>query len=159
MPGTLKTAPGPIAVRAPDRPSASAPVSPGDEAKAKSPAKRVDVKPAPVSSIAALESRALADAPPAKADGTHGASAIHGSGSYRIQLSAVRTEDAANADWTRLKHRFPELSSLSQKSVKTEIPGKGTFYRLRAGPLDEAGAKSVCDHLQAQGASCIVLKP
>ena len=81
-------------------------------------------------------------------------------GSYRIQLSAVRTQDAVAPEWARLKHHFPEtLSALKMEATKTEVEGKGTFYRIEAGPLDQNGAKAACEHLRAQGLGCFVIKP
>ena len=78
---------------------------------------------------------------------------------YRIQISAVRTPDAVAPEWARLQHRYPEaLGALKMSADKTEVAGKGAFYRLRAGPLTADGAKSACDRLKAQGVGCIVVK-
>ncbi|HLG88949.1 MAG TPA: SPOR domain-containing protein [Alphaproteobacteria bacterium] len=81
------------------------------------------------------------------------------SSSYRIQLSAVRTEEAVAPEWARLKRHFPDLlSSLKMEATKSEVPGKGTFYRIEAGPLDLNGAKAACEHVKAQGVGCFVIK-
>jgi hypothetical protein len=114
-------------------------------------------KPGQATSIAALESRALASF-----DETHPQAAppaAHKAGGYHVQLSSVRDHDLVAPEWARLKQRFPELASLGISSGKADVQGKGTFYRLQAGPLDEAGAKSMCEHLRAQGSACIVVKP
>jgi len=82
------------------------------------------------------------------------------SGSYRIQLSAVRTPEAVDPEWARLKHRYADiLSPLKMQATKTEVPGKGTFYRIEAGPFDQNGAKAACEHLRGQGLGCFVIKP
>ncbi len=81
------------------------------------------------------------------------------SGGYRLQLSAVRSPDAVEPEWARLKRRFPELAALKSSSSKTEVAGKGTFYRVEAGPLDEAAARAICNHLRTQGLGCIVARP
>jgi hypothetical protein len=109
------------------------------------------VKPttATPNSIAALISGA-GDTPPAPKPA--------GGGSYHVQLSAVRSPDAVAGEWARLKHRFPELASLKNSSSKVDIPGKGTFYRVEAGPLDQAAAKSTCTRLRGQGLGCIVVQ-
>ncbi len=81
-------------------------------------------------------------------------------GSYRIQLGSVRSQDAAAAEWARLKHRYPEiLGSLNLVSSKTDLPGKGVFYRVQAGPVDAIGATSTCRQLSDQHVGCIVIKP
>lgn len=110
------------------------------------------VKPAP-DSIAALigSSEAKIASPP-----PHPATA---GGSYRLRLSAVRSADAVADEWARLKRRFPELASLSNATSKIDIPDKGTFYRVEAGPLNETDAKSTCARLRTQGLGCIVVKP
>lgn len=107
-------------------------------------------KPAP-DSIAALigASEAKLIAPPRASSGS----------GYRLQLSAVRSPDAVQAEWSRLKRRFPELASLKNTTSKIDVAGKGTFYRVEAGPLGEAEAKSTCAHLRTQGLGCIVVKP
>ncbi len=123
-------------------------------APAKSPvavqAKPVPAKNAAPTSIAALIGNA-SEPPPANQAAA--------SGSYRLQLSAVRSPDAVAGEWARLKHRFPELASLKNSSSKVEVTGKGTFYRLEAGPLNQASAKSTCTRLRTEGLGCIVVKP
>ena len=81
-------------------------------------------------------------------------------GSYRIQLGSVRSQDAATAEWARLKHRYPDvLGSLNLLSGKSDVVGKGVFYRVQAGPVDAIGATSTCQQLKALGVGCIVIKP
>jgi hypothetical protein len=80
-------------------------------------------------------------------------------GGYRLRLSAVRSQDEVAGEWARLKRRFPELASLQSSTSKFDMPDKGTFYRIDAGPLNASDAKSTCDRLRTQGLGCIVLKP
>ena len=79
-------------------------------------------------------------------------------GTYRLQLSAVRSADAVPDEWNRLKRRYPELAALKSTTNKIDIPDKGTFYRVEAGPLNEGDAKSTCARLRTQGLGCIVVK-
>jgi hypothetical protein len=108
-------------------------------------------KPAP-DSIAALigASEASVTLPP---------QAAAGAGGYRLRLSAVRSQDEVAGEWARLKRRYPELASLKSTSSKIDMPDKGTFYRVEAGPLNASEAKSTCDRLRTQGLGCIVVKP
>ena len=105
-------------------------------------------KAAAPSSIAAL----IAEAGPAAPKAAPG-----GSG-YHLQLSAVRSADAVPGEWARLKRRYPELAGLSSSTHKIDTPDKGTFFRVEAGPLDEAAAKSTCTRLRGEGLGCIVVK-
>jgi hypothetical protein len=106
-------------------------------------------KAAPAS-IAALINEAGAGAPAAKAPA--------GAGGYHLQLSAVRSADAVPGEWARLKRRYPELAGLTSATHKIDTPDKGTFYRVEAGPLEEAAAKSTCTRLRGEGLGCIVVK-
>jgi hypothetical protein len=78
---------------------------------------------------------------------------------YRIRLSAVRSQDAVAPEWDRLKRHYPELANLKSAFSKTDQPGRGVFYRVEAGPLDAASAKTTCERLRTQGLGCIVVKP
>jgi len=114
-------------------------------------AKKPEPAKAAPSSIAAL----IAEAGPAAAPAAKTPSA---GGGYHLQLSAVRSADAVPAEWARLKRRYPELAGLGSSTHKIDTPDKGTFYRVEAGPLDEAAAKSTCTRLRGQGLGCIVVK-
>jgi hypothetical protein len=81
-------------------------------------------------------------------------------GVYRIQVSAVRSAEAAAPEAERMKRRFPEtLSALKETTSKIEIAGKGFFYRIQFGPLDPAAAKAACERLRGKGVACLVVKP
>lgn len=150
-PTALAPSPGAIVIQppavAPSRPVA-VPQTPKPAVTAAP--KPEPAKPAPPTSIAALINGAGAAAPVPKSSST--------AGSYRLQLSAVRSPDAVPEEWARLKRRFPELASLKNSTNKIDVPGKGTFYRVEAGPLDESAAKSACTRLRGQGLGCIVVK-
>lgn len=81
------------------------------------------------------------------------------SGSYRVQLAALRSQDAADGQWKKLQRTYPDLlSSLSVTVVKVDLTGKGTFFRLQAGALSESAAKELCSQLKKRKAECIVVK-
>ena len=144
--------PRPVQVVPPPKPAVVA--VPQPELVQPAPAKPAKpTKPAP-DSIAALISGAGAASSAAKAE----PKLATGGGSYHLQLSAVRNADAVPEEWARLKKRFPELASLRSSTNKIDVAGKGTFYRVEAGPLDEAAAKSSCTRLRGEGLGCIVVK-
>lgn len=76
----------------------------------------------------------------------------------QVQLLAARSRAAALAAWSRLSAAENELlGSLTSRVVKAEVPKKGVFYRLRAGPLaDKAAAKRLCGLLKGRGRDCFV---
>jgi hypothetical protein len=79
--------------------------------------------------------------------------------SYRMQLVSVRTEEAANKEWNRLKKLHSKyLASLPYIVQKVNIENKGIFYRLMAGKFDTFGqAKSVCKKLMSLQQNCVVI--
>ncbi|MSO98129.1 MAG: SPOR domain-containing protein [Rhodospirillaceae bacterium] len=78
-----------------------------------------------------------------------------------VQLAAAKTEEAAMAEWNRVKNRHAELlGGLSPTVVRADLGERGVFFRLRAGTLpDKAAADALCTALTAQGAACLVVKP
>ena len=76
----------------------------------------------------------------------------------RVQLFSARSRDRALAAWSRLSSEDKDLlGSLTHQVVKTEIPKRGVFYRLRVGPLaDRAAAKRLCGLLKSRGRDCFV---
>lgn len=81
--------------------------------------------------------------------------------SYQIQLAAVRSTATAQSEWKRMQAKFPnELGRLSLNIVKADLGKKGIFYRLRAGPIENAkAAKTICASLKAKKAGCLIVLP
>lgn len=83
-----------------------------------------------------------------------------GAHGWFVQLGAVSSTAAAQAEWTRLKRAQADLlASLSANAVRVERGG-GVIYRIEAGPLADADAASrLCRSLQQRHVACIVLRP
>lgn len=126
--------------------------------------------PKPVAPPAAATSQPIALTPPPKpapapaaappapkpAAATTAGAPIRGA---KVQLGSVRSEDAAAAEWAKLQRTHPELSSLSMQTSKVDIAGKGTFFRVQAGPLaDNSAASQLCGTLKAKNQDCIVVR-
>jgi tetratricopeptide (TPR) repeat protein len=74
-----------------------------------------------------------------------------------IQLGAYRDEAQATDSWNKMTASAAgALDGLSPHIVAAEIPGKGKFYRLRAGPVGDAA--SLCAKLTARKLACIPVK-
>lgn len=78
-------------------------------------------------------------------------------GGTMVQLGALGSEAAAQAEWQRLSRSLPELFGGRQPVVqKAERDGK-TFWRLRtAGFADMADATGFCGKLRAKGGNCTI---
>lgn len=82
-------------------------------------------------------------------------------GSYRLQLGALKTEDAAKTEWLKLQRQNSDvLGKLSLSVSRVEIGAKGTYYRIQAGPIADAEkATQACAALKSRKIACILVKP
>jgi cell division septation protein DedD len=83
------------------------------------------------------------------------------SGKFLVQLAAVRSVERATIEWSRLRRKHPDLlKGLSLVVTKADLgPEKGTFYRLRAGPIaKETEAKTLCTRLSRRKIGCLVVR-
>lgn len=80
-------------------------------------------------------------------------------GDWLIQLGALRTAPDADKEWGRIQRANHDLlATLKPDVVRVELGEKGTFWRLRAGPLSEQAAKQLCNELKARNQGCIVAR-
>ncbi len=80
---------------------------------------------------------------------------------WRIQIASMRTPEAAEQAWARVQAKHKDLlGALSLDIRKATIEGRGTFYRVRAGPLDgRQAAAALCSTLKARKQGCLVVQP
>ena len=72
-----------------------------------------------------------------------------------VQLSAAVSEDAAKAEWERLRRRVPELAAHQPRITRFEREGQAALWRLRVGGLaDPAAARALCEQVRARGGAC-----
>ena len=122
------------------------------------PEPKPEPKPAPAPKAPAP--KPIAKAAPAPA--VPAANTANLSNSYRIQLAAARSEKAVKSEWDRLQRRNKDLlGALQLQITKIDLGStKGTFYRLRAGPLSNSSqAKALCERLKQRKLGCLVVKP
>lgn len=132
--GTPKVSPSPSSSTPPA--VAVAPAKPATPAQVK-----VATAPASVSSVTQPEK-------PASGKG------------FQLQLLSSRSADEAKGAWERLRDKNGDLlGPLSPSVARANLGDRGTFYRLRAGPVaSESRARSICDSLSARGVSCLVVR-
>jgi len=80
---------------------------------------------------------------------------------FMVQLSALKTQDAAKAEWNRvIKQNGDILSGLSMNVQRADLGAKGVFWRLRAAYLpDRKSAEDICSKLAARGVECLIIAP
>ncbi|MBI2236889.1 MAG: SPOR domain-containing protein [Magnetospirillum sp.] len=126
--------------------TAPAPIAPAPSA--------VKAPPPKVAVAAPPQVAAVTPPPPAAA-----APKAPAAGDYVIQLGAVRAADAAEKEWGRIqKANHDLLGALKPDIMRVELEGKGTFWRVRAGPLSEAAARQLCTELSGRGQGCILAR-
>ena len=81
-------------------------------------------------------------------------------GAYLVQISALRSEEAARAAWSSTITAQPALYDGANMDIqRADLGAKGVFYRLRAGAfIDRASADAFCTSIKSQGGACIVVQ-
>ena len=77
-------------------------------------------------------------------------------GNFYVQLASIRDSSRASESWGKLTKKHAILNSASYRTQAADIPGKGTFYRIQAGPMNKNEAAELCRQVQEQGGSCFV---
>jgi len=106
--------------------------------------------PAPVAPAPSVAATAIEPPPPLPMRKT-----------LRLQLGALKTREAALAEWKRLKTRYAEtLGPLLPITERADLGKRGIMFRLLAGPVSDADAAAgLCSALKKQGQGCIIVKP
>lgn len=131
-----------------------APPPAGAEASSGAPAPEItSVKPATVTKPAPPQNKPVASVTKPAATASKPAAT---SGGGRIQLGAVKSEEIAQKEWTKIQKAHSDLlGKLSLHVEKVQSNGV-TLYRVQAGPFaDKAAAQKACASLKARGTDCI----
>lgn len=130
----------------------AAPVSPAVPPPAQPPA-------APATAAPTTTAPAVAAAPPPPAPAPSApVAAVTG---YRLQLGALRSEEAARQEWAKLKKAHGDLlGALNAAWPRADLGERGTYYRIQAGPIgDAAAAEHLCGELKRRNVGCILVRP
>ena len=98
--------------------------------------------------------------PPAETVRTAPRFAFDQSGNFLVQISALRSEAAAERAWREAVRKSPDLLEGGQKRIqRADLGSKGVFYRLRIGAFAQrAAATEFCDALKSAKHQCIVVQ-
>lgn len=102
---------------------------------------------------------AAAKAPQVAAVPAAPAKSASAGGGWLVQLGALKTEAEARAEWSRVKGANKDvLGDYGSDVVRVDLGEKGVFWRLRAGPMDEGQARSICASLSKRSQGCIIAR-
>lgn len=129
--------------------SAPRPASPRPEV-AKAEAPKVETpRPAPAPAPQVLT-------PPASPAPQAASAPPGGGGALRLQFASVPSDTQAVAEAQRIQRKHAAvLGGVALHIVRADLGAKGIYYRVQAGPLDEAQARRLCDAVKAGGDNCI----
>jgi hypothetical protein len=126
---------------------------------------RAELTPAPAAPAAASATPAIpqpaakptAKGNPAPAKGpTPEVASAQGRGA-RLQLGSLRSEQAAQHEWDRLRRANSDLlGSLTANPVRTDLGEKGVYYRIQTAPM--ADAERICSELKQRNLGCIIVR-
>jgi cell division septation protein DedD len=114
---------------------------------------------APPQPAAAPEPKPKPAAKPA-AQQTAAATPPAGPVKYVVQVGSKKNQTEALASFADMQQKYPTLLANYRPIVqKADLGSKGTWYRLRIGPITEKSAASkLCSQLKSQGlADCLVM--
>lgn len=77
-------------------------------------------------------------------------------GSSFVQISSHQSEAEARGAFANAQRRFSVLQGQTPNIRSAELPGRGTWYRLRVGPFSRTDAQSFCERLKSSGGSCVI---
>ncbi len=78
-------------------------------------------------------------------------------GGHQVQLAAVASPEAAQAEWQRLARKYPQLLASRRLEVSRFDRDGHVFWRVRTGGFaDAASASAFCSQVKAKGAACEV---
>jgi cell division septation protein DedD len=159
----IQTAAG-MAEKMPEKMAAEAPKMAETAAPkmAAMPEKPVETMPAPSAPEPPKTVTAPTPAPaPAKkvASAPATAPAIPG---WRVQLSSLKSQAAAEQSWKTIQQKNRDVLGKLSLNVQTVTlsGGRGTYYRVQAGPFASRNAASAaCTTLKARKQGCLVVRP
>lgn len=157
-------------VEAPKAPSATAQIPPAQIPPAKKPEeaaptpKALVPPPPPAPAPAPAAEKAPAPSAPKPAETAVAKPALAptpkapAAGNYNIQIAALRNQDAAKREWTRVQSANKALLGALGPTFQRISTDNGVFFRVQGGPLTENAAKEACAALKAKGQACLVVR-
>ncbi len=83
---------------------------------------------------------------------------VQSGGGFVVQIASARSDSEARSTFAALQRRFPDVLSGRTANIRAvELDGRGTFHRVRVGPLaSRDDATALCQRLRQAGGDCVV---
>lgn len=82
-----------------------------------------------------------------------------GAGDYFVQIASQPSAELAQKSYASMSQKFGSVIGGRGVDIKkADIPGKGTYYRVRIQAGDKSAANALCQRLTAAGGSCLVTR-
>ena len=143
----------PAAIAAPAVPPAAAGPATVEPVPTATPAPTQTTAPAPAPAAPATVPAAPVAPPPQAAPAT--------GGGFRLQLGALRSEEAARLEWERIRRANGDvLGNLTAAWPRADLGARGIYYRIQTAPVaDGAAAERLCGELRRRNVACILVRP
>lgn len=85
---------------------------------------------------------------------------VESSDGWRVQISAHRSQEEADAAWIDFVAAYPDLArGRAPEIVRADLGERGVYYRLRVTTApSRVAATQFCDILKARGQDCLVVR-
>lgn len=85
--------------------------------------------------------------------------AKHATGTYRVQIAAVRSRGEAQELLARVQQKHAQELATREAVIDEAVVGNmGTLYRIRVGPYATANEpRSLCAKLKGDGLDCLIV--
>ncbi|MCC7167470.1 MAG: SPOR domain-containing protein [Rhodospirillales bacterium] len=114
--------------------------------------------PAAPAAMAGTTQRASGTTAPTALAGAKGKTAapVKGAkGKPAVHLASFKSREQADKDWPGIRSKNPEVAKLTMQVSRIDLKGKGTYWRLKAGPLASAkAAADLCKTLKGRRQYC-----
>lgn len=79
-------------------------------------------------------------------------------GTHFIQLGSFRSREEAQKGYAAFEQKYGRsVNQLGVRYQTAEIEGKGTFFRVQAGPASKSRADTLCGEIKTKGGACYVV--
>ncbi len=121
------------------------------------PGERSADQPSTVVGRTGVQDTSSADTAPATEVAALPPAAATGGEAYAVQIASLPTVEEAQKSFANLSSRYGDLIGGRAVNIqKADIPGKGTFFRIRVSAESKDDAARLCSRIKSNGGNCFI---